>query len=217
MVRLLSAEHGKTVADAHGEIQRGLSGLFGEVYDPNTGEVQARVPLADRSETEAAIANAVEERHVGPAVRVDRRPSSDRRAGALCAVAAFTDAAADAWHRCVSTIPAEPPDEPYPARGLPLPSRPDRFPAIRDLTQSPARQHPWDTVTPDGNEIAFQVNFLAHYLLTHLLEPALTSGVGGRVVNASSSLTAPVPSSGATPTAPAATRASRPTPSPSSR
>ncbi|WP_019888123.1 SDR family NAD(P)-dependent oxidoreductase [Streptomyces purpureus] len=44
------------------------------------------------------------------------------------------------------------------------------------------------TVTTDGNEIAFQVNFLAHYLLTHLLEPALTSEPGGRVVNVSSSL-----------------------------
>ncbi|WP_432000114.1 SDR family NAD(P)-dependent oxidoreductase [Streptomyces sioyaensis] len=46
------------------------------------------------------------------------------------------------------------------------------------------------TVTADGNEIAFQVNFLAHYLLTCLLEPALTSSSspGGRVVNVSSSL-----------------------------
>ncbi|MEV0321643.1 SDR family NAD(P)-dependent oxidoreductase [Streptomyces sp. NPDC050658] len=44
------------------------------------------------------------------------------------------------------------------------------------------------TVTADGNEIAFQVNFLAHYLLTGLLEPALTSEPGGRVVNVSSSL-----------------------------
>ncbi|GGY15166.1 SDR family NAD(P)-dependent oxidoreductase [Streptomyces xanthochromogenes] len=44
------------------------------------------------------------------------------------------------------------------------------------------------TVTADGNEIAFQVNFLAHYLLTCLLEQALTSGPGGRVVNVSSSL-----------------------------
>ncbi|NEE35780.1 short-chain dehydrogenase, partial [Streptomyces sp. SID7982] len=35
---------------------------------------------------------------------------------------------------------------------------------------------------------AFQVNFLAHYLLTHLLEPALTADPGGRVVNVSSSL-----------------------------
>ncbi|WEO93182.1 SDR family NAD(P)-dependent oxidoreductase [Streptomyces sp. FXJ1.172] len=44
------------------------------------------------------------------------------------------------------------------------------------------------TVTADGNEIAFQVNFLAHYLLTCLLEPSLTSEPGGRVVNVSSSL-----------------------------
>ncbi|MFE0510377.1 SDR family NAD(P)-dependent oxidoreductase [Streptomyces sp. NPDC058964] len=44
------------------------------------------------------------------------------------------------------------------------------------------------TVTADGNEIAFQVNFLAHYLLTCLLEPALTNDPGGRVVNVSSSL-----------------------------
>ncbi|MFE1770811.1 SDR family NAD(P)-dependent oxidoreductase [Streptomyces sp. NPDC059008] len=44
------------------------------------------------------------------------------------------------------------------------------------------------TLTADGNEIAFQVNFLAHYLLTCLLEPALTSRPGGRVVNVSSSL-----------------------------
>ncbi|WP_030727243.1 SDR family NAD(P)-dependent oxidoreductase [Streptomyces sp. NRRL S-237] len=44
------------------------------------------------------------------------------------------------------------------------------------------------TVTPDGNELSFQVNFLAHYLLTHLLEPALTTGPGGRVVNVSSSM-----------------------------
>ncbi|MWA09580.1 SDR family NAD(P)-dependent oxidoreductase [Streptomyces sp. BA2] len=44
------------------------------------------------------------------------------------------------------------------------------------------------TITSDGNEIAFQVNFLAHYLLTGLLETALTAGPGGRVVNVSSSL-----------------------------
>ncbi|MDV6264479.1 CoA-acylating methylmalonate-semialdehyde dehydrogenase [Rhodococcoides yunnanense] len=36
----------------------GTSGNFGDVFDPNTGEVQARVPLADVSEVEAAIADA---------------------------------------------------------------------------------------------------------------------------------------------------------------
>ncbi|MER6393697.1 SDR family NAD(P)-dependent oxidoreductase [Streptomyces sp. NPDC001523] len=44
------------------------------------------------------------------------------------------------------------------------------------------------TLTVDGNEIAFQVNFLAHYLLTDLLAAALTTDPGGRVVNVSSSL-----------------------------
>ncbi|MFE9565936.1 SDR family NAD(P)-dependent oxidoreductase [Streptomyces sp. NPDC006487] len=44
------------------------------------------------------------------------------------------------------------------------------------------------TVTADGNEIAFQVNFLAHYLLTNLLDAALTTDPGGRVINVSSSL-----------------------------
>ncbi|MFY4717244.1 CoA-acylating methylmalonate-semialdehyde dehydrogenase [Streptomyces sp. LaBMicrA B280] len=38
----------------------GTSGAHGEVYDPNTGEVQALVPLADRGETEAAIASAAQ-------------------------------------------------------------------------------------------------------------------------------------------------------------
>ncbi|AMM06971.1 Methylmalonate-semialdehyde dehydrogenase [Streptomyces albidoflavus] len=37
----------------------GTSGGYGEVHDPNTGEVQALVPLANRAETEAAIAGAV--------------------------------------------------------------------------------------------------------------------------------------------------------------
>ena len=38
----------------------GSSGDFADVYDPNTGQVQRRVPLANQIETEAAIANAVE-------------------------------------------------------------------------------------------------------------------------------------------------------------
>ncbi|MEU9674028.1 CoA-acylating methylmalonate-semialdehyde dehydrogenase [Streptomyces parvus] len=43
-----------------GKHTSGTSGGFGDVFDPNTGRVQARVPLADRAETEAAIADAVE-------------------------------------------------------------------------------------------------------------------------------------------------------------
>ena len=38
----------------------GTSGRFGDVYDPSTGEVQARVPLASVAEVEAAVANAAE-------------------------------------------------------------------------------------------------------------------------------------------------------------
>ncbi|MEV0948246.1 CoA-acylating methylmalonate-semialdehyde dehydrogenase [Rhodococcus sp. NPDC049939] len=38
----------------------GVSNKFGDVYDPNSGGVQARVPLANKAEAEAAIANAVD-------------------------------------------------------------------------------------------------------------------------------------------------------------
>jgi malonate-semialdehyde dehydrogenase (acetylating)/methylmalonate-semialdehyde dehydrogenase len=41
-----------------GRLVEGRSGRFGDVYDPNLGEVQARVPLASRSEVEAAVADA---------------------------------------------------------------------------------------------------------------------------------------------------------------
>ncbi|MBV8744311.1 MAG: aldehyde dehydrogenase family protein, partial [Xanthobacteraceae bacterium] len=39
-----------------GKVIAGKSGRFGEVFDPNTGEVQAKVAFASRSEMEAAIA-----------------------------------------------------------------------------------------------------------------------------------------------------------------
>ncbi|NLU64441.1 CoA-acylating methylmalonate-semialdehyde dehydrogenase [Rhodococcus sp. HNM0563] len=38
----------------------GTSGRFGDVFEPSTGEVQARVPLATKAEIEAAIVNAEE-------------------------------------------------------------------------------------------------------------------------------------------------------------
>ena len=38
----------------------GGSGRFGDVYDPNTGEVQARVPLAGAADVAAAVASAAE-------------------------------------------------------------------------------------------------------------------------------------------------------------
>src|SRR5262249_33760146 len=41
-----------------GKTVKGASGRFGDVFDPNTGEVQARVALAKRSEVEQAVGNA---------------------------------------------------------------------------------------------------------------------------------------------------------------
>ncbi|MGW2582252.1 SDR family NAD(P)-dependent oxidoreductase [Streptomyces virginiae] len=78
-----------------------------------------------------------------------------------------------------------------------------RLDEVENLARAVVREHPRldvlvnnaaiaaperHTLTADGNEIAFQVNFLAHYLLTDLLAAALTTDPGGRVVNVSSSL-----------------------------
>src|SRR5207253_7327823 len=41
-----------------GKPVKGTSGRFGDVFNPNTGEVQAKVAFAARAEVEAAIANA---------------------------------------------------------------------------------------------------------------------------------------------------------------
>ena len=41
-----------------GKAVKGASGRFGDVFNPNTGDVQAKVALAAKSEVEQAIANA---------------------------------------------------------------------------------------------------------------------------------------------------------------
>ena len=41
-----------------GKAVKGKSGRFGDVFDPNTGEVQAKVAFAARAEVEQVIANA---------------------------------------------------------------------------------------------------------------------------------------------------------------
>ncbi|MGA2129306.1 MAG: aldehyde dehydrogenase family protein, partial [Xanthobacteraceae bacterium] len=41
-----------------GKEVEGLSGRYGDVFDPNTGEVQARVAMAGHAEVEQAIALA---------------------------------------------------------------------------------------------------------------------------------------------------------------
>lgn len=51
----------------------GTSGKFGDVYDPNIGRVQARVPLAAASEVEAAIADAAAAQAEWAAVNPQRR------------------------------------------------------------------------------------------------------------------------------------------------
>ncbi|WP_067860461.1 CoA-acylating methylmalonate-semialdehyde dehydrogenase [Nocardia shimofusensis] len=56
-----------------GQHVAGTSGKFGDVYDPNIGEVQARVPLASKSEVEAVIANAEEAQKVWAAFNPQKR------------------------------------------------------------------------------------------------------------------------------------------------
>ncbi|MGK8504127.1 CoA-acylating methylmalonate-semialdehyde dehydrogenase [Nocardia asiatica] len=51
----------------------GASGNFGDVFDPNLGQVQARVPLASKSEVEAAIANAAAAQPVWAAFNPQKR------------------------------------------------------------------------------------------------------------------------------------------------
>ncbi|MFZ2963224.1 MAG: CoA-acylating methylmalonate-semialdehyde dehydrogenase [Rhodoglobus sp.] len=56
-----------------GQHVKGTSGRFGDVFDPNTGEVQARVPLATTAEVEAAIANAAEAQPIWAEYNPQRR------------------------------------------------------------------------------------------------------------------------------------------------
>ncbi|MGQ4601372.1 CoA-acylating methylmalonate-semialdehyde dehydrogenase [Nocardia sp. R6R-6] len=51
----------------------GTSGNFGDVFDPNLGQVQARVPLASKSEVEAVIANAAAAQPVWAAFNPQKR------------------------------------------------------------------------------------------------------------------------------------------------
>ncbi|MGE3147685.1 MAG: aldehyde dehydrogenase family protein, partial [Pseudorhodoplanes sp.] len=56
-----------------GKTIQGGSGRQGDVFDPNTGEVQAKVALATRAEVEAAIANAAAAQPAWAAVNPQRR------------------------------------------------------------------------------------------------------------------------------------------------
>jgi len=56
-----------------GKEVKGLSGRFGDIFNPNTGEVQARVALAKHSEVEHAIVNAEEAQLAWAATNPQRR------------------------------------------------------------------------------------------------------------------------------------------------
>ncbi|WP_162136390.1 CoA-acylating methylmalonate-semialdehyde dehydrogenase [Caulobacter sp. AP07] len=56
-----------------GRAVEGTSGRFGEVFDPNTGQVQARVALATQGELDAAIANAAAAQPAWAATNPQRR------------------------------------------------------------------------------------------------------------------------------------------------
>ncbi|MFB7293633.1 SDR family NAD(P)-dependent oxidoreductase, partial [Actinacidiphila glaucinigra] len=78
-----------------------------------------------------------------------------------------------------------------------------RLDAVRSMASAIAAAHPVidvlvnnaavaaperHTITEDGNELSFQVNFLAAYLLTRELTAPLSTRTGSRVINVSSSM-----------------------------
>jgi malonate-semialdehyde dehydrogenase (acetylating)/methylmalonate-semialdehyde dehydrogenase len=56
-----------------GKEEKGTSGRYGDVFNPNTGEVQAKVALASRTEVERAIADAAAAQPAWAAVNPQRR------------------------------------------------------------------------------------------------------------------------------------------------
>src|SRR5215475_16174403 len=56
-----------------GKTVKGGSGRFGDVFDPNTSEVQARVALAKHAEVEHAIVNAAAAQPAWAATNPQRR------------------------------------------------------------------------------------------------------------------------------------------------
>jgi malonate-semialdehyde dehydrogenase (acetylating)/methylmalonate-semialdehyde dehydrogenase len=56
-----------------GKTVKGKSGRFGDVFNPNTGEVQAKVALATKAEVEEAIANAEQAQPAWAATNPQRR------------------------------------------------------------------------------------------------------------------------------------------------
>ena len=62
----------------------------------------------------------------------------------------------------------------------------DRYPKLHVLVNNAGIFTRNRSVTEDGLESQFQVNYLGHFLLTHLLDDALRAGAPSRIVNVSS-------------------------------
>ena len=62
----------------------------------------------------------------------------------------------------------------------------ERFDRLDVLVANAGAIHPRRTITAHGNELTFQVNHLAHFLLCTLLEPVLAASAPARVVTVSS-------------------------------
>jgi NAD(P)-dependent dehydrogenase (short-subunit alcohol dehydrogenase family) len=63
-----------------------------------------------------------------------------------------------------------------------------RYPRLDVLINNAGVFLPERTVTEDGFETTFQVNYLSHFLLTHLLKGELERSEQGRIINLSSSV-----------------------------
>ena len=61
-----------------GAAQPGVSGRFGEVFDPNTGEVQAKVALAAAAEVDGAVQAALNGTKTSAQAMKDAQKEADR-------------------------------------------------------------------------------------------------------------------------------------------
>ncbi len=72
-----------------GKHVKGTSGRFADVYNPATGEVQAKVALATKAEVDAAVAKAAEAQIAWGATNPQRRARVMMKFGALINDARF--------------------------------------------------------------------------------------------------------------------------------
>jgi malonate-semialdehyde dehydrogenase (acetylating)/methylmalonate-semialdehyde dehydrogenase len=68
-----SVEHARYPHVIDGRALAGTSGRFGEVFDPNTGQVQAQAPFASAAEVDAAVKAALHAQPAWAATNPQRR------------------------------------------------------------------------------------------------------------------------------------------------